>query len=258
MSGEPVTVLSSLNDDERQAYLDFLVTSDVRFVKDSDGSYVARVGDGGGGGGNNTSSAAQSHLSSLPEGLAEAFGDGGSDPSLSRRTALLAYNRFLKFSQHLDVAYASKAKLRPVSRLIKLIDEIYQARRAFEMAELNSEGEKTGAYGVLSHRIPVFCFQFLKSKFGIKALVHQVRASPSFPPRARQLTSSCANTVGLGASAQHPAVPRDLRPGGHFCAVPVRVLLGRRHSLLPLRPLDGRLGHQKVCTVRPCTPVYAC
>lgn len=183
-SSSRIVTFSDLPEEEKDAFIKFFAAQKVQFFRDADGSYVANVRlydpnvidmglyqrskqtaggkedsrkpEGGARGGNSSASASSSSAAG------------------SSSAAFSTYGMYSKFTSLIAPKETGiKPKTRPLVWLMRLIEELFDARYAKDTADLKEETGEEGAAPPASVPFPTFVVDFFTKRYGLKSLIDQ-------------------------------------------------------------------------------------
>mmetsp|Transcript_7896 Transcript_7896/g.28005 ORF Transcript_7896/g.28005 Transcript_7896/m.28005 type:complete len:567 (-) Transcript_7896:104-1804(-) len=163
-------VLSELDDAAKERFMSFLVESNVQFFKDSDGSYCANVrmvepGEG------DAYTTAESPTSRASGSARKASRSGARARATSSGGQRYDFSMYPKFCSLITLREELQPKKRPLTWLMRLLEEIYDSRYARDMADIKDEDpEETER---LAASFPVFVIDFFSKRYGLRQLVEQ-------------------------------------------------------------------------------------
>lgn len=166
-SSSRVVRFGDMAEDEKEAFTKYMVEQKVQFFKDTDGSYVAniRLYDP-----NVIDMAAYQRSkqgSKKDSRRGRSAGGDESAPAAAVEVSASAYPRFTSLIQTRD---AVKPKTRPLAWLMRLIEELYDARYARDTADLRGDGDEPSGASV---PFPVFVVDFFTKRYGLRSLIDQ-------------------------------------------------------------------------------------
>eukprot|EP00753_Platysulcus_tardus_P015520 PLAT5035.9.p1 GENE.PLAT5035.9~~PLAT5035.9.p1 ORF type:complete len:721 (+),score=335.59 PLAT5035.9:72-2165(+) len=180
-------VISDLPHAERQLFLELLISEGVKLERQEDGSYTGRISlvwpkpkaD---------AKKQRGMVARMVAGKTGTLARRASRPpdemkrivgALNSSKALFDFAVYPTFSSLISQREALKPRKRPLSWVMRLVEEVYDARYAYDTADLREGGGDGGGGGGdgsrerLSQLFPVYVVDHFSKKFGLRSIVDQ-------------------------------------------------------------------------------------
>lgn len=182
-------IFSDLPENEKEDYYSFLVKNNVQFYREADGSYVANVrleppGSAGAKALREEKEAKKRRAKAARRRGGNMYGRRASRPpaEMARIVGAMAgggkrgdfdFEAYPKFSSLITLRDQLKPRKRPLSWIMRLIEEIYDARFIHDSADFKDDGTVVEKGERLSNLFPVFVVDFFSKRYGLRKLVDQ-------------------------------------------------------------------------------------
>eukprot|EP00941_MAST-03F_sp_MAST-3F-sp1_P002997 g2997.t1 len=186
-SGVKQVIFGDLPENEKEEYYTFLVKNNVQFYREEDGSYVAnvRIEPPGSAAALAARKKREQKSKKRSGNRRNMYGRRASRPpnEMGRIVGALAGRRggrgdfdfeaYPKFSSLITLREQLKPRKRPLTWLMRLIEEIYDARFVHDSADFKEDGTVVEKGERLSNLFPVFVVDFFSKRYGLRKLVDQ-------------------------------------------------------------------------------------